>query len=99
MASLDEFIRGCNSELDGYLVQMSKFSSGQESLQDILRKLSGFSARASMLRLRVSQSKSSEARQLKSDVIDPFLKETDFQFRLWSRLGSVNKDEWEMTTK
>lgn len=92
----EDVVKEWREELLGYLREMGKFSSIDEP-PAILRKLSSYSARATFMNNLIGSSKNRLMTEFKFDEIVPFLKETDFQFRIWSRIASMHASEWEMT--
>ena len=63
----------------------------------ILKKLSAFSARATYMNNLIGSSKNRQLTEFKFDEIVPFLKENEFQFKVWSRVASITTSEWEMS--
>lgn len=92
----DEVFEKLRPELVGYLKEMHKFQDDPD-LNGILRKLSGFSARASWMRNIVVRSQINEIVRFRIDEIDPFLSEVDRQFKIYSRILSSNQFELDMT--
>ena len=91
-----DIVDSWRKELLGYLKEMHDFKSLND-ISLILRKLSGFSARASYMHAIAVRSGNKEVSAFRTKEIDPFLKETEFQFRVWSRVNSVYQQEWEMS--
>lgn len=95
--SSEEVVKAWREELLGYLREMFEFSQSDDSNIFILKKLSAFSARATYMNNLIGSSKNRQLTEFKFDEIIPFLKENEFQFKVWSRVASVNASEWEMT--
>jgi len=94
--SSTDIIDSWRKELLTYLKDMHEFQS-MNDVSSILRKLSGFSARASYMHAIAVRSGNKDVAAFRTKEIDPFLKETEFQFRVWSRINSVYQQEWEMS--
>jgi hypothetical protein len=94
--SSEEVVKGWREELLGYLREMGEFGNLDDPSR-ILKKLSGFSARATYMNNLIGSSKNRLLNDFKFEEIVPFLKETDFQFKIWSRVASINTSEWEMS--
>jgi hypothetical protein len=94
--SSEEVVKGWREELLGYLREMADFSNLNDSYI-ILRKISGFSARATYMNNLIGSSKNRQLTEFKFNEIVPFLKESEFQFKIWSRVASIHASEWEMT--
>ncbi len=91
-----EVISAWREEIASYLKEMHNFKELNDPIE-ILRTLSSFSARGSYMRSLVVRSQSKPVQAFRYDELDHFLKEVDLQFRIWSRVAALNKDEWEMT--
>lgn len=89
------YIKTWRKELLGFLKEMGKFEQVDDPLY-ILKQISGFSARASYMNNLCASSKNRDLNEFKQNEIAPFLKEADFQFRIWSRVGALKTNEWEM---
>ena len=94
---INEVIPGWREELGGYLKEIFEFSKNNTDPLYIMKRLSAFSARASYIRSVVIKSKNREAGSFRLEEVDPFLKEVELQFRIWSRAAALVKDEWEMS--
>lgn len=94
--TVSEAIPTWREELTDYLKQMFGFKELGDPYE-ILRNLSAFSARASYMRSLCVRSKNREVMNFRQDELDPFIKETELQFRIWSRVGALVKDSWEMS--
>lgn len=92
----EEVVKTWREELLGYLREMSKFCDLSDSYV-ILRKLSAFSARATYMNNLIGSSKNKQLTDFKFNEIISFLKECEFQFKIWSRMASIQVSEWEMT--
>ncbi len=95
--SLNELLGSFRQELSGYLEEMFNFSQKQDDPYDILQRLSAMSARGGWIRSQVVRSSKREVVHFKSEEVDPFLKQVDLQFRIWSRVAAIHKDEWDMS--
>jgi len=95
--SLNELLAGFRKELSGYLEEMFGFSQDRHNPYDILQRLSAMSARAGWIRSQVVRSNKREIVLFKSEEVDPFLKQVDLQFRIWSRVAALVKDEYDMS--
>jgi len=84
------------TEIIGYLEEMYGFREMDQPLE-ILRKLSAFSARASYMRNITIRSNNKEATAFRLEEVDPFLREAEFQFKVWSRVAAIGTQEWEMS--
>ena len=62
----------------------------------ILKMISGYSARATYMNNKCASSNNRGLNEFKIDELTPFLKEADFQFRIWSRVGALKTNEWEI---
>lgn len=91
-----DVVKSWRKEILGYLKEMGKFEDVDDPLQ-ILKQISGFSARATYLNNLCASSKNRDLTEFRHDELGPFLKEADFQFRIWSRVGALKTSEWEMT--
>ena len=92
----EEVFKKLRPELVGYLKEMHTFKDNPD-LQEVLRRLSGFSARASWMRNVVVRSPINEIVRFRIDEIDPFLNEVDRQFKIYSRILSSNQFELDLT--
>lgn len=92
----EQVVKDWREELLGYLREMGRFKNVDDPL-GILRQLSSFSARATYMNNLSSRSNNRLLAEFRSSEVQPFLRETDFQFRVWSRIGALVKDEWDMT--
>ena len=89
-----EDINTWRAELVGYLKQMAEFSKSND-YADILMDISAMTARASTMRALVVGGGPDYCRRFRLDEIDPFLKEADRQFKVWSRVIAVHSQEWQ----
>ena len=95
-ATSEDVVKKWREELLGYLREMGQFAS-IDNPPEILKRLSGYSARATYMNNLIGSSKNRQLTEFKFDEIIPFLKEADFQFRIWSRVASIHTSEWEMS--
>jgi len=85
---------GWLAEIDGYFSIMEKF--GEAEPDQIFSYLSSWTARASHMRSMINRSESKIAQGFRTKQIDPFINECDRQFKLWSRVFSVQSLDWNM---
>ena len=83
-------------EILEFLKEMRYFKD-EPDCGEILRKLSGYSARVSYMRNFACRSSNDKINRFRIDEIDPFLAEVDRQFKIYSRLISVNQFEFDLT--
>ena len=91
-------IKDIQEELIGYLKVCRSFDE-YDDLREVLKTLAGFSARASWIRSVIIKSPNQKFIRLRIDHIDPFLEELDRQFKIWSRVQSVEEFEWQKSLK
>jgi len=89
-------LNGWRAELDEFYDVMNCFGVDED---EIFRSLSGMSARASQMRSQVVRKETRGLQVFRTQEVDPFLKECDRQFKIWSRVFSVSQFEWETTSK
>jgi len=94
--TLEAAISTWSEEILGYITEMGRFKEINDPVE-ILRTLSGFSARGSYMNNKIGSTTNKKLMSFKTDELQPFMREADFQFRVWSRIGALFKDEWEMT--
>ncbi len=94
--SSEEVVKAWREELLGFLREMADFVNVNDP-NYILKKLSAFSARATYMNNLIGSSKNRQLTEFKFDEIVPFLKENEFQFKVWSRVASITTSEWEMS--
>ena len=87
-------LEGWRRELDKFYEIMSEFAQNEET---IFQDLSAMSARASEIRTNVVRAENKALQVFRTQEIDPFLKECDRQFKLWSRVLSYSQYELELT--
>lgn|SRR5690606_18245864 len=92
---IDEAVEKWTVELVGYLKAMRGFEKSRDTYE-ILCSLSAMSARASYFRNRSFQANHPKLNRLRLDVIDPFLEEVERQFKIWSRVQTVNQHEYTL---
>lgn len=83
-------------EILDYHKQIFDFNNNGDFI-DILTKLSSFSARASWIRHLIIKSMLPEYKRFRIDELDPFFIEVDRQFKIWSRISAITKDEYDMS--
>lgn len=84
-------------ELDLYLDQMQHLNELEPD--EVYRRLSSWTARASEIRIQASRTDSASARRLRIEEIDPFLKECERQFSYHSRVQTVREMDYRMAGK
>ena len=82
-------------EIDGYYSIMQNFRGMM--LDEILLDLSSFSARMNAIRTTIVRSESRLMNNFRTKEIDPFIEECDRQFKIYSRVGALQKQEFDMT--
>lgn len=92
----DQVLKEWRPELIGYLKEMFTFHEMEDS-RDVLKLLSAYSARASLMRNLAVRSSINEIIRFRIDEIDPFLTEVERQFKIYSRLISANQFEFDLT--
>lgn len=91
-----ELVEGWRKELQSNLKEMYEFKDLGDP-HEILKILSGFSARARYICGLASTSNNRSIRDFKFEEATPFLQECEYQRQIWSRVGTLIKDEWDMT--
>lgn len=81
------------AELDEFLEIMSDFDN--LAMDSILESLSAFTVRATSIRMKIVRTNDRNLNAFRTKQLDPFLRECDRQFRVWSRRQSVKQLEWE----
>lgn len=93
-------VRG-RAELDGWRQEIDEFYDIMNNFisdpDNIFRNLSAMSSRMSQVRTIVSRHEIKSYQHFRAQEIDPFLKECDRQFKIWSRVLSAAQMEWELT--
>jgi hypothetical protein len=92
----DEVLKEWRPELIGYLKEMFSFHEAEDA-RDVLKLLSAYSARASLMRNLAIRSSINEIVRFRIDEIDPFLTEVERQFKIYSRLIAANQFEFDLT--
>jgi hypothetical protein len=92
-----EIMRGWLKEIDGYFEVMQKFSLMESD--EIFTCLSSWTARVSHMRSMINRSESKLEQSFRTKQVDPFLSECDRQFKIWSRVFSVQSMDWDMQRK
>ena len=83
-------------ELLDYIKEMADFSSHGD-LGRILTQISSMTARASWMRQQVVVEPAQVFKRFRLDEVDPFLKEADRQFKVWSRMITIHSQEWQQS--
>lgn len=92
----EQVLKEWRPELLGYLKEMFTFHE-MDDARDILKLLSAYSARASLMRNLAIRSSINEIIRFRIDEIDPFLVEVERQFKIYSRLITANQFEFDLT--
>lgn len=95
--NVDETIEIWREELLGFLEKMYKFRELAENPREVLMQLSAYSVRARYMSAKCSQYDNRKLRDFKYEEAIPFLQEAEFQRQTWSRIGTLIKDEWDMS--
>ncbi len=82
------------NELIGYLKDVYDFHTN-EDLVEILRAISAYRARASLIRQGIVKSSNPKFNRFRIDSLDPFLAEMAEQFKIFSRVNSVEELNWQ----
>lgn len=91
-----DVIEGYRKEIVGFHKQMYDFHDSRDPME-IMCKLSAISARVSWLRTSIIDKPSPLCNRLRIDHIDPCLAEVDRQFKIWSRISTLTRDEYDMS--
>jgi hypothetical protein len=86
-------------ELIGYLKEIYDFKDEYQDTKEIIMKIAAFSARARWLRSVIIKSPLQKDIRFRIDILDPFLEETQEQFKMWSRIASIAQFEWEQSKR
>ena len=84
-------IAAWRNELDAYYETMRKFEG--MDISHVFMSLAAMSARASEIRSLLVRDQGRSANGFRTQEIDPFLSETDRQFKVWSRVQAVTELE------
>ncbi len=87
-----EVLEGWRKELDSFYEVMNHFRENEET---IFYDLSAMSARVSQIRSLVVRQENKALQVFRTQEVDPFLKECDRQFKIWSRVLTISQFEWE----
>lgn len=91
-AELTEDVDVLRKELDGYYQEMQEFSDPGT----IFLKLAAWTARAYEVRSRLIRSENRRVQTFRTRELDPFLECVDRQFKIYSRMVSLQKQEFDM---
>jgi hypothetical protein len=83
-------------ELTGFLKEIYLFNDADDPL-NAMKRLSAMSARASFMRSVTVRQTNRQLTIFRQDELDPFLKEVELQFRIWSRIAAITNAEWGMS--
>ena len=89
-------LEGWRVELDDFYERMTSFANNEDM---IFFDLSAMSSRASQIRSLVVRQENKALQVFRTQEIDPFLRECERQFKIWSRVLTVSQHEWEITTR
>lgn len=87
-------LNGWMKELDGYYQEMQDFKNCEPD--EIFMSLSAWTSRASHMRSMIHRSQSKIQQAFRTKQVDPFIDECDRQFKIWSRVFSVQTLDWNM---
>jgi hypothetical protein len=87
-------IHDWREELDSFYGTMQTFPSLR--IDEILVTLSSFSARMNYIRTQIVRSENRMMGSFRTKEIDPFIEECDRQFKIFSRLMSLQSMEYDM---
>jgi len=79
------------------LIRYEAEGASTETVKDVFLSISAFSARANFFRSQTARSTDPKVVRFAEQELEPFIKELEFQFRVWSRYEAVLGREWEMT--
>lgn len=82
------------AEIDEYFEHMQDFNNQEPD--EIFRSLSGWTARMSHIRSVINRNESKLLQAFRTKQVDPFLLECERQFKMWSRVFSVQSMDWNM---
>ena len=90
-----------NERLESWLEELIECYKKMEDFRneepdEIFASLSAWTARASHMRSLINRSESKTNQAFRLKQIDPFISECDRQFKLWSRVFSVQTLDWNM---
>jgi len=94
--NVDEQLEKFRGEILEYLTECYEFHT-VEDIVEILRKISAYRARASWIRFGIIKGTNPKFNRFRIDELDPFIAELDNQFKIYSRVSSVQQFEWEMS--
>jgi len=97
MATVTETLTNWDREIKEYLEEINSFSKNEPPIDEIMKSLSGMSARAAYMRHVAAKHSSRAMKDSVKEEIDPFLKEVSQQFQIWSRIETVRKNEWDQS--
>ena len=87
-------IRKIREEIDGYYREMIQFPAMEAD--EIFQRLSAYTARVSYIRSSMMRTDNRALVSLRTKEIDPFISECDRQFKIWSRVFSVQTLDWNL---
>ena len=93
--SVSETIETWREELLGFLEEMYNFRQVGDP-KEILIQLAAFSVRARYMSNVTASSDNRKLKDFRYEEIIPFIQEAEFQRQVWSRVGSLIRDEWDM---
>jgi hypothetical protein len=91
-------IQDFRNELDDFYKEIALFY--QMDSVAILQRIAAYTARMSYVRaLIMRQREVRELTNFRIKELDPFLEEVDRQFRVWSRIVTIQQREFDQTSK
>lgn len=85
------------SEIRRYHKEMEELVGPGADPQTVLRTISVWLSRTGFIRFNLKQSGSKSAEIFRVNTVDPFRADADQQFKIWSRISSIMKEEWEIS--
>ena len=82
------------AEMDGWYATMLEFPNMEPD--QVFVSLSAWTARASYMRSFINRSEQRTQQTFRTKQIDPFIAECDRQFKIWSRVFSVQSLDWNL---
>ena len=95
--SADANVLKWREEMDSYYKLMETFDS--EPVDEVMRALASMTSRFSQIRSWIVRSESRAGTHFRTKEVDPFIEECDRQFKIWSRILSVQSMDWELSRR
>lgn len=83
------------AELSEFYAKVADFH--RQDSAAVLRTISGIAGRCTEIRADLHRSGSARANKFRTSEVDPLLDALDLQFKIHSRLISVNQLDWDMS--